>query len=45
MKPEAAASFAFNAMWSSIIFLMLGGFSIAAGLKKYVISVSPPYMF
>ncbi|KAH3745894.1 plasma membrane phosphate transporter Pho87 [Pelomyxa schiedti] len=35
MNPTQAAGFALNAMWSSIIFLMLGGFSIAGGLKKY----------
>eukprot|EP01105_Mastigella_eilhardi_P021520 TRINITY_DN5217_c0_g1_i2.p1 TRINITY_DN5217_c0_g1~~TRINITY_DN5217_c0_g1_i2.p1 ORF type:complete len:612 (-),score=191.64 TRINITY_DN5217_c0_g1_i2:37-1872(-) len=35
MIPSKAASFSLNAMWSSIIFLMLGGFSIAEGLKKY----------
>jgi len=38
LDTKQAASFVFSAMWSSVIMLLLGGFTIAAALSKYNIA-------
>ncbi|KAF2141238.1 uncharacterized protein K452DRAFT_36980 [Aplosporella prunicola CBS 121167] len=38
LESKAAASYVFSAMWSPVIMLLLGGFTIAAALSKYNIA-------
>lgn len=38
LNAKAATSYIFSAMWSSVIMLLLGGFTIAAALSKYQIA-------
>lgn len=38
LNPEASSKFIFSAMWSSVIMLLLGGFTLAAALSKYNIA-------
>lgn len=38
MNTKAAASYVFSAMWTPVIMLLLGGFTIAAALSKYNIA-------
>lgn len=38
MESKAAASYIFGAMWTPVIMLLLGGFTIAAALSKYNIA-------
>lgn len=38
MTAEAASKFIFSQMWSSVIMLLLGGFTLAAALSKYHIA-------
>ena len=38
LDPEASSKFIFSAMWSSVIMLLLGGFTLAAALSKYNIA-------
>ncbi|CCH42708.1 putative membrane protein [Wickerhamomyces ciferrii] len=38
LSPEASSKFIFSAMWSSVIMLLLGGFTLAAALSKYNIA-------
>ncbi|KAH3673546.1 hypothetical protein WICMUC_003653 [Wickerhamomyces mucosus] len=38
MDPESASKFILGAMWSSVIMLLLGGFTLAAALSKYNIA-------
>jgi phosphate transporter len=38
LEPKAATSYIFGAMWTPVIMLLLGGFTIAAALSKYNIA-------
>ena len=38
LNSKAAASYVFAAMWTPVIMLLLGGFTIAAALSKYNIA-------
>ena len=38
LPPKETASFVFSAMWTPVIMLLLGGFTIAAALSKYNIA-------
>ncbi|KAI0572496.1 SPX domain-containing protein [Pyrenophora tritici-repentis] len=38
LESKAAASYVFSAMWTPVIMLLLGGFTIAAALSKYNIA-------
>ncbi|KAI9797653.1 MAG: low-affinity phosphate transporter [Candelina submexicana] len=38
LQPKPAASYVFAAMWTPVIMLLLGGFTIAAALSKYDIA-------
>ena len=38
LESKAAASYVFGAMWTPVIMLLLGGFTIAAALSKYNIA-------
>ncbi|KZF19878.1 SPX-domain-containing protein [Xylona heveae TC161] len=38
LDPKSAAKYAFAAMWTPVIMLLLGGFAIAAALSKYQIA-------
>jgi phosphate transporter len=38
LKPKDATKFVFSAMWTPVIMLLLGGFTIAAALSKYHIA-------
>lgn len=38
LNPEQSSKFIFSAMWSSVIMLLLGGFTLAAALSKYNIA-------
>ena len=38
LLPAEAARYAFAAMWTPVIWLLLGGFTIAAALSKYQIA-------
>ena len=38
LKPTEAAKYIFGAMWTPVIMLLLGGFTIAAALSKYHIA-------
>ncbi|CDR36305.1 CYFA0S01e00386g1_1 [Cyberlindnera fabianii] len=38
MDPESSSKFILGAMWSSVIMLLLGGFTLAAALSKYNIA-------
>ncbi|KAI9820728.1 MAG: low-affinity phosphate transporter [Pycnora praestabilis] len=38
LEPKAATSYIFAAMWTPVIMLLLGGFTIAAALSKYHIA-------
>lgn len=38
LETKAAASYVFAAMWTPVIMLLLGGFTIAAALSKYNIA-------
>lgn len=38
LNPQDAAKYVFSAMWTPVIMLLLGGFTIAAALSKYHIA-------
>lgn len=38
LEPKDAAKYVFGAMWTPVIMLLLGGFTIAAALSKYHIA-------